>query len=113
MPCALRRKFLFTNKAREMKNQHKIMDNKAENIENQSDPEMNSTEEMDEEESDTEIHQTGPRPGKFMPILKKKKRGIIYISSIPKHMNVAILRDLLEEYGEVGRIFLQPEKRRE
>lgn len=42
--------------------------------------------------------------------IKKKKKGIIYISSIPKHMNVAILRDMLGQYAQVGRIFLQPGK---
>lgn len=42
--------------------------------------------------------------------LKKKKKGIIYISSIPKHMNVAILKDMLGQYAQVGRLFLQPGK---
>lgn len=41
---------------------------------------------------------------------KKKKRGIIYLSTIPKHMNVTILREMLSQYATVGRIFLQPEK---
>ncbi|XP_050429672.1 uncharacterized protein LOC126838922 [Adelges cooleyi] len=40
--------------------------------------------------------------------LKKKKKGIIYISSIPKYMNVTKLRELLGEYGEIGRVYLQP-----
>lgn len=41
---------------------------------------------------------------------KKKKRGIIYISSIPKYMNVTILREMLSQYAKIGRIFLQPGK---
>lgn len=41
---------------------------------------------------------------------KKKKKGIIYLSSIPKFMNVTILRELLSEYAAIGRIFLQPGK---
>ncbi|XP_050070678.1 uncharacterized protein LOC126558671 [Anopheles maculipalpis] len=47
------------------------------------------------------------------PLLKKKKRkaGVIYISSIPKHMNVTILRSLLEPFGEIGRIYLQPSQK--
>lgn len=48
---------------------------------------------------------------KLVTPLKKKKTGIIYISSIPKHMNVTILRELLEPYGDVGRIYLQPERK--
>uniref|UniRef100_A0A182P7D9 Activator of basal transcription 1 n=1 Tax=Anopheles epiroticus TaxID=199890 RepID=A0A182P7D9_9DIPT len=47
---------------------------------------------------------------KVKPLPKKKqgKAGVIYISSIPKHMNVTILRSLLEPYGDIGRIYLQP-----
>lgn len=40
----------------------------------------------------------------------KKKKGIIYMSSIPKFMNVTILRELLSEFAAIGRIFLQPGK---
>ncbi|KAH3859823.1 activator of basal transcription 1-like isoform X1 [Dreissena polymorpha] len=43
---------------------------------------------------------------------KKSKKpiesGIIYLSSIPTLMNVTILRRYFEVFGEVGRIFLQP-----
>ncbi|XP_052849185.1 uncharacterized protein LOC128260323 [Drosophila gunungcola] len=41
---------------------------------------------------------------------KKRKKGIIYISNIPKHMNVTRLREILGEYGTIGRVYLQPEK---
>lgn len=40
--------------------------------------------------------------------VKKRKKGIIYLSSIPKYMNVTKLRELLGEYGEIGRVYLQP-----
>lgn len=55
-----------------------------------------STENNDESTSKTKV--------------KKKKRGIIYISSIPKHMNVTMMREIFGQYGKVGRIYLQPEK---
>ncbi|KMZ08886.1 pre-rRNA-processing protein esf2 [Drosophila simulans] len=42
--------------------------------------------------------------------VKKRKMGIIYISNIPKHMNVTRLREILGEYGTIGRVYLQPEK---
>lgn len=42
---------------------------------------------------------------------KIRKKGIVYIGSIPEHMNVAICRELMEQFGEVGRIFLQPDKK--
>lgn len=38
---------------------------------------------------------------------KKKKRGIVYISSIPKYMTVAILREYLGRYASIGRVYLQ------
>ncbi|KAI8127863.1 Pre-rRNA-processing protein esf2 [Lucilia cuprina] len=41
---------------------------------------------------------------------KKRKKGIIYISNIPKHMNVTRIREILGEYGKIGRVYLQPEK---
>jgi len=37
-----------------------------------------------------------------------KKKGIIYLSSIPKYMNVTKVREFLGEYGDIGRVFLQP-----
>lgn len=38
---------------------------------------------------------------------KIKKRGIIYLSTIPPYMNVAKIREIFSEYGDVGRIYLQ------
>lgn len=61
--------------------------------------------ELGEEEDVKEVN------GKQQKPLKKRKKGIIYISSIPQHMNVAICRELMEQFGEVGRIFLQPDKK--
>lgn len=43
--------------------------------------------------------------------VKKRKKGIIYISNIPKHMNVTRLREILGECGKIGRVYLQPEKK--
>lgn len=40
----------------------------------------------------------------------KYKYGIIYFSYIPDGINVKILREMMEEFGEVGRIFLESEK---
>jgi len=38
---------------------------------------------------------------------KTRKKGIVYLSSIPKYMNVTKLREVLGQYGEIGRVFLQ------
>lgn len=37
----------------------------------------------------------------------KKKPGLIYLSSIPKFMNVTKVREIFSEYGELGRVYLQ------
>lgn len=69
---------------------------------------MDVEKELDQGESDEsqdEIFNTLGREKKE----KKRKKGIIYISSIPRHMNVAICRDKMKRFGEVGRLFLQPE----
>lgn len=39
---------------------------------------------------------------------KIKKKGIIYLSTIPPYMNVAKIREIFGQYGDVGRIYLQP-----
>lgn len=41
---------------------------------------------------------------------KKKKRGIIYISYIPRYMTVKKVREYFSEFGEVTRLFLKPGK---
>lgn len=37
----------------------------------------------------------------------KVKRGIIYLSTIPKYMNVTMIREIFSAYGKVGRVYLQ------
>jgi ESF2/ABP1 family protein len=39
---------------------------------------------------------------------KKRKCGIIFISTLPPHMNVTKIREILSVYGDIGRVFLQP-----
>lgn len=43
---------------------------------------------------------------------KKKvlKKGIVYLSTIPPFMNVTKISEIMRQYGEVGRVFLQPAK---
>ena len=45
----------------------------------------------------------GPEPGR-----KKKKPGIIYLSSIPQGFNVSRTTGFFAQYGRVGRVYLQP-----
>jgi len=46
----------------------------------------------------------GPEPGR-----KKKKPGIIYLSSIPQGFNVSRTIGFFAQYGRVGRVYLQPD----
>lgn len=39
---------------------------------------------------------------------RKRKPGIVYLSSIPTGMNPQIVRDFLGVYGELGKSYLQP-----
>ncbi|XP_059058390.1 uncharacterized protein LOC131851843 [Achroia grisella] len=39
---------------------------------------------------------------------KIKKRGIVFLSTIPPYMNVAKIREIFSQFGDVGRVFLQP-----
>lgn len=41
-------------------------------------------------------------------VVKTKKRGIVFLSTIPPYMNVAKIREIFSKYGEIGRIYLQP-----
>lgn len=40
--------------------------------------------------------------------VKKKKPGIIYLSTLPPYMNISKLRQLLGKFGEIGRSYLVP-----
>lgn len=81
-----------------------------------NDVEMNSPDSEEDEHSNKDQQMDSDDEGNSNEIEskekpeKKKKRGIIYISSIPKYMNVTILREMLSEYAKIGRIFLQPGK---
>lgn len=37
----------------------------------------------------------------------KKKSGIIYLSTIPKYMNITKIREIFSTYGKIGRVYLQ------
>lgn len=62
------------------------------------------------EDDDDEMDLAGLRKSGEVKPKKKRKKGIIYISNIPKHMNVTRIREILGEFGKIGRVYLQPEK---
>lgn len=96
-----------------MLNQSNEMDNSA----SESDENVNMENDKSEDDDtgdlvDDEI-EAGPSSkcsNDQNPTKKQRKRGVIYISSIPKHMNVTILREMLGQYAKIGRVFLQPGK---
>jgi hypothetical protein len=72
--------------------------------------EDNEEMEVDQSESEAE-DEPGTSQSSKAKQKKKGKKGIIYISTIPQHMNVAICREFMECFGEVNRIFLQPDSK--
>ncbi|KAH8871952.1 Pre-rRNA-processing protein [Schistosoma japonicum] len=38
--------------------------------------------------------------------------GIIYLSTIPNGMNVSIVSDIMRQFGEIGRVYLIPKKKK-
>lgn len=64
--------------------------------------------------SEKEMSFTGSQPekkniniNKTVKPGKKVKRGIIYLSTIPKFMNVTMIRQIFLNYGQLGRVYLQ------
>jgi RNA recognition motif-containing protein len=43
---------------------------------------------------------------------KRRKPGLVYLSTIPPRMNVQQLREYFARFGEIGRVYLQPEDRK-
>ncbi|KAH9633466.1 hypothetical protein HF086_013143 [Spodoptera exigua] len=75
------------------------------------DIEMSSGLDCEESSQDGSIANSISDSGKGIKgLIKKKtrKRGIIYLSTIPPYMNVAKIREIFSEFGDVGRIYLQP-----
>ncbi|KAH8284253.1 hypothetical protein KR044_001226 [Drosophila immigrans] len=64
----------------------------------------------DDDDDEMDLGNFKASGGSTTTVAKKRKKGIIYISNIPKHMNVTRMREILNDFGKVGRIYLQPEK---
>ncbi|RZF43624.1 hypothetical protein LSTR_LSTR016950 [Laodelphax striatellus] len=56
------------------------------------------------EDSDDQVNSKSSNDG----IKKKRKKGMIYLSTIPPFMNVTKITEIMSQYGKVGRVFLQP-----
>ena len=62
-----------------------------------------------ENEEPAEIEKVEIKPKKSKK--KLKEAGIIYLSRIPAYMSVKVIREMLGQYGEIGRLFLQPNEK--
>lgn len=71
--------------------------------------EKDTEKELDEEETDYADAERKPKLKKTGLTDKKCVPGIIYLGHIPPRLRPKHLRNLLSVYGEIGRIFLQPE----
>lgn len=68
-------------------------------------------------DSSTECGTIEEKPGQYVlkqvqPASENKryKKGILYLSKIPPHMNVTQLTEFMSRFGEVGRVYLVPKK---
>lgn len=91
-----------------------VSENEIDENASKNEPEHESVSENDEEDNQSgDMDVAGPsglNDANEVKQPKKRKRGIIYISSIPKHMTVMILREMLNQYAKIDRVFLQPGK---
>jgi len=88
-----------------------IVDKTAENSADEDEQfdeatENSAVEEENDDENDVKI----PKPAKSKK-KKMKEAGIIYLSRIPAYMSVKVIREMLGQYGEIGRLFLQPNEK--
>ena len=99
-------KYLAMSKKRKMSSNEK--DEPEEEIEKEDEEEDEEEIEKEDEEEDEEEE---PEPDdKVVSTSGKKKKptpGVIYLSRIPNKMNVTLIRSYFDEYGQVGRIYLQ------
>jgi len=65
------------------------------------------TTDCDTENESTETQKKIIKMTNVMKPDKKVKRGIIYLSTIPKYMNITMIREIFSAYGKVGRVYLQ------
>lgn len=73
---------------------------------------MNSlNEEKNSQQNDNQINDNNNNNKKVNKLsLNLSKRGIVYLSFIPKGMNCKQLRQLLSQFGEIDRIYLEKDK---
>ncbi|TRY72810.1 hypothetical protein DNTS_009512 [Danionella cerebrum] len=81
-----------------------LIDNKSD--EDEADQQINCKNDDDEDE-----HLDLESNDKEKPKEKKIIPGIVYLGHIPPRMRPKNIRNLLSKYGEIGRIFLQPQDR--
>ena len=62
---------------------------------------------MEEHVDTNEDTQPQKKQKKLKLKVDESQAGIIYLSKIPTYMNVKRLRQMMEQYGGVGRIYLQ------
>lgn len=74
------------------------------------DPESNEENLLDDENASDELDTTEHELSATAE--KKYKYGIIYLSYIPEGLNVKLLREIMSEFGEVGRIFLERDEKK-
>ncbi len=82
-----------------MSKKRKMSSNEKDEPEEEIEKEDEEDEEEEPESDDKVVSTSGKK--------KKPTPGVIYLSRIPNKMNVTLIRSYFDEYGQVGRIYLQ------
>ena len=69
--------------------------------------EVEENENIADSQNSSEIEEEMKPHKRLLPATNKRKRGIIYLSTIPRYMNVTKIREVFSNYGKVGRVYLQ------
>ena len=94
---------VFENKDAEQESNLNNEDAEQESILDNGDADHNST--LDSEDHERE----SPVDDRLAVQKKNYKFGVIYLSYIPDGLTVRMLREIMSQFGEVGRIYLEPE----
>ncbi|CAF1114327.1 unnamed protein product [Adineta steineri] len=94
-----------------MSKKRKILSSDHEEVE-EDEKEVEEEEEEDEDEEEEEEEESELHDKVLSKSDAKKKivPGVLYLSRIPNKMNVTIIRQYFDQYGQTGRIFLQLSK---
>lgn len=91
--------------------QSELIQNEKQIEKDQSNNGENVKDVKDDQMTDTKDDQEKVKSKNKKPIkIDDEKRGIVYLSYIPPGLNVSVIRQIFSQFGDVERIYLEPDK---